>query len=137
MVTIVEPHPNEQSKLVDRYLVRYGGSNTSTQNLWDALDGEDFSNGEVGRRVTEVMDTWTKQQGFPWVRVGSFFIYVYTPVWILIRFNPDPGSALGVLAFVMRTRARNRLSFRFPTLLSIPSLFRVIFLYFSNLYCHF
>ena len=77
MVTIVEPHPNEQSKLVDRYLVRYGGSNTSTQNLWDALDGEDFSNGEVGRRVTEVMDTWTKQQGFPWVRVGSFFIYIH------------------------------------------------------------
>jgi aminopeptidase N len=50
-----------------RYLIKYGGSNTSTHNLWDALDN--IEEGKAGL-ITEVMDAWTKQQGFPWVKVG-------------------------------------------------------------------
>jgi hypothetical protein len=51
-----------------RYLSLYGGCNTSTENLWEALDSAIHS--EVG--VSGVMDIWTKTQGFPWVKVRYF-----------------------------------------------------------------
>jgi len=47
------------------YLTRHQYGNTCTEDLWSAL-------GEVSKKpVADVMNTWTKQMGFPVIRVTS------------------------------------------------------------------
>ena len=52
------------------YLKRHEYKNTFTEDLWGAL-------GEAsGKPVQEIMSTWTKQMGFPVLKVGEFLIFI-------------------------------------------------------------
>ena len=52
------------------YLSRHKYTNTFTEDLWRAL-------GEAsGKPVPEIMSTWTKQMGFPVLKVGLLKVFV-------------------------------------------------------------
>lgn len=51
-------------KAISNYLQKYKFANAVTQNLWDEIQQI-----ENGFNVTEVMDTWTAQMGFPILNV--------------------------------------------------------------------
>lgn len=48
---------------MNRYLTKHGYQNTFTEDLWDALGQAS------GKPVHDIMTTWTKQKGFPVLKV--------------------------------------------------------------------
>ena len=51
------------------YLKKHEYKNTFTEDLWEAL-------GEAsGKPVQEIMSTWTKQMGFPVLKVGEILLF--------------------------------------------------------------
>ncbi|MFY9457771.1 MAG: M1 family metallopeptidase [Candidatus Spechtbacterales bacterium] len=51
---------------VSHYLLKHRYGNAQTQDLWDAFEAES------GKPVGAIMDTWTKQTGYPVIEVKSF-----------------------------------------------------------------
>uniref|UniRef100_T1J5J3 Pleckstrin homology domain-containing family A member 8 n=1 Tax=Strigamia maritima TaxID=126957 RepID=T1J5J3_STRMM len=52
-------------KGMNHYLTKYQYSNTITEDLWASLEHAS------GKPVAEVMNTWTKQMGFPLIKVAA------------------------------------------------------------------
>uniref|UniRef100_T1JIK8 Aminopeptidase n=1 Tax=Strigamia maritima TaxID=126957 RepID=T1JIK8_STRMM len=78
-------------KGLHKYLNRFAYSNAKTQDLWDVMSSENPS-----INVTKVMDTWTKQMGYPVVYVekqGNKFIANQTRFLEDITLTPDESES--------------------------------------------
>jgi aminopeptidase N len=55
---------------LSNYLKKYAYGNTVTRDLWDCLqESWDEDDSSSGLSVQQIMDTWTRQKGFPLVTV--------------------------------------------------------------------
>ncbi|NXC10799.1 AMPE aminopeptidase, partial [Orthonyx spaldingii] len=72
--------PELFQKGCQEYLNKYRFQNAKTQQFWEAL--EEASN----KPVTEVMDTWTRQMGYPVLEMGSNSVFTQK------RFLLDPNA---------------------------------------------
>ncbi|KAM1492915.1 hypothetical protein ACFX14_024723 [Malus domestica] len=55
-------------KLLSSYIKRYFGKNAKTEDLWSVLSEES------GVKVSEMMDGWTKEKGYPVISVITHFL---------------------------------------------------------------
>lgn len=51
---------------MNAYLTKHKYGNTFTEDLWDALEGA------TGKPIRMVMSTWTRQMGYPVIKVLQF-----------------------------------------------------------------
>ena len=58
--------PEEFRIGIKRFLEKYKYANAVTPQLWTELEGVSSK----GLNVTHIMDTWTRQMGFPVITVG-------------------------------------------------------------------
>ncbi|XP_041985290.1 aminopeptidase N-like [Aricia agestis] len=56
-------------RALHNYLQKYSYSNAEQDDLWGELDAANEASGVTGLNVKTVMDTWTKQTGYPLVTV--------------------------------------------------------------------
>lgn len=54
-----------KQKSLGSYIKRYASKNLKTEDLWSVLSEES------GIDVTKIMETWTKQKGYPFISVKS------------------------------------------------------------------
>ena len=68
------------------YLSKHAYGNTFTEDLWDALSEAS------GKDVADIMSSWTKQMGFPVLKVVQllvgYYYFIYIFIYLSIYFLP-------------------------------------------------
>ncbi len=73
--------PEEFRIGIKRFLERYKYGNAVTNDLWKELEGVSSK----GLNITGIMDTWTRQMGYPVINVSYFESQVKFPFTFVIR----------------------------------------------------
>ena len=71
--------PEEFRIGIKRFLEKFKYGNAVTNDLWRELEGVS----SMGLDITTIMDTWTRQMGYPVINVRIYFLY---PSRLLFKF---------------------------------------------------
>ena len=80
--------PDDFRRGISNFLKAYKYSNAQTRDLWLELEKASFK----GYNVTKIMDTWTKQKGYPVVEVCCICIVLAFCLEHVSNFALSPTS---------------------------------------------